>query len=128
MPSAIEPMRKLMTSGPPVVKNKTSVADIVQIMKQHGMSSVLVGEPGDTVGIISEADIVRKVVALEKDPADVTADQIMTSPLISVDIATPVYKVYRTMAEHHIRHILVTEDGRQIGFISVKDLIANPAF
>ncbi len=128
MPSAIEPMRKLMTSGPPVVKNKTSVADIVQIMKQHGMSSVLVGEPGDTVGIISEADIVRKVVALEKDPADVTADQIMTSPLISVDIATPVYKVYRTMADHHIRHILVTEDGRQIGFISVKDLIANPAF
>jgi signal-transduction protein with cAMP-binding, CBS, and nucleotidyltransferase domain len=56
------------------------------------------------------------------------ANQIMTSPLISVDIATPVYEIYRTMADHHIRHILITENGKQVGFISVKDLIAKPTF
>ncbi len=125
-PAAVEPMRKIMTSGPPIVDPNTAVAEVVQIMKQQGSGSVLVGEPGNTKGIISEADIVRKVVSLEKDPAVMKADQIMTSPLISVDITTPVYEVYRTMADKHIRHIVITDSGKQVGFISVKDLIAKP--
>jgi formate/nitrite transporter len=127
-PAAVEPIRKLMTAGPPVVDRNTSVSEVVKIMKQQGTSSVLVGEPGSAKGIVSEADIVRKVVALEKDSTNVRVDEIMTSPLISVDIKTPVYKIYRTMADHHIRHILITDGGKQVGFISVKDLIAKPTF
>jgi formate/nitrite transporter len=127
-PSAVEPIRKLMTSGPPTVVLDTSVAEVVDIMKIEGTSSVLVGEPGVALGIVSEADIVRKVVALDKQPGSVTAGQIMTSPLISVDIKTPAYDIYRTMAEYHIRHLLITENGEQVGFISVKDLVAKPAF
>lgn len=127
-PAAVEPIRKLMTDGPPIVNPITSVADAVEIMKQHGTSSVLVGEPGSATGIVSEADIVRKVVALDREPAGVRVDQIMTSPLVSVDIKTPAYEIYRTMAEHHIRHLLITDGGDQVGFISVKDLIAKPAF
>jgi signal-transduction protein with cAMP-binding, CBS, and nucleotidyltransferase domain len=118
----------MMTGGPPLVDLNTTVADVVKIMKQQLTSSVLVGEPGSAEGIISEADIVRKFVALEEDSAEVKAGQIMTSPLISVDIATPVFEVYRKMADHHIRHILVTDGGQQIGFISAKDLIAKPIF
>lgn len=127
-PAAVEPIRKLMTEGPPIVNPITSVADAVEIMKQHGTSSILVGEPGSATGIVSEADIVRKVVSLKREPADVRVDQIMTSPLVSVDIRTPAYEIYRTMAEHHIRHLLITDRGDQVGFISVKDLIAKPAF
>jgi CBS domain-containing protein len=127
-PSAVEPIRRMMTDGPPAVDLSTTVAEAVKIMKGQGTSSVLVGEPGSAKGIVSEADIVRKVVALEKDPADVKVDQIMTSPLIAVDIATPLYDIYRTMADHHIRHLLITDGGKQVGFISVKDLIAEPIF
>jgi CBS domain-containing protein len=127
-PAAVEPIRKLMTDGPPIIEPNSSVADAVEIMKQHGTSSVLVGEPGSARGIVSEADIVRKVVSVNREPADVRVDQIMTSPLISVDIKTPAYDIYRTMAEHHIRHLLITDEGEQVGFISVKDLITNPAF
>jgi formate transporter len=127
-PAAVEPIRAIMTSGPPCVDPGTSIAEIVRIMKTHSSGSVLVGTEGFAKGIISEADIVSKVVAAEKDPKEIMAEQIMTTPLISVDITTPVYKIYRKMAEHHIRHLLVTEDGKQIGFVSVKDLIAKPLF
>jgi formate/nitrite transporter len=127
-PAAVEPIRKMMTAGPPIVDPDTTVAEVVKIMNQQGTGSVLVGEPGGATGIVSEADIVRRVVALEKDSANVKVDQIMTSPLISVNIATPVYEIYRTMADHHIRHLLITDGGKQVGFISVKDLIANPIF
>jgi formate/nitrite transporter len=125
---AVEPIRNMMTDGPPTVDPATSVAEAVQIMKGRGCSSVLVGEPGNAKGIVSEADIVRKVIGLEKNPANVQVDQIMTAPLISVDIATPVYDIYRTMADHHIRHLLITQEEKQVGFISVKDLIAKPLF
>ncbi len=123
--AAVEPIRKMMTSGPPAVSSNTTVAEAVKIMKKAGSSSILVGDSGSAIGIVSEADIVRKVVALEVDPLNVQVDQIMTSPLISVDIATSVYRIYRTMADHHVRHLLITEAGKQIGFVSVKDLIAN---
>ena len=43
-----------------------------------------------------------------------------------MDIQTPVYGIYRTLAKHKIRHIIVTEDGEQVGFLSVKDLIKHP--
>jgi formate transporter len=127
-PAAVEPIRKLMTAGPPIIDPSITVAEAVKIMEQEGVSSILVGEPGNSKGIISEADIVRKVVAKGLEAANVQVAQIMTSPIISVDIATPVYKIYRTMAENHIRHLLITENGVQVGFISVKDLIAKPTF
>ena len=127
-PAAVEPVRRMMTSGPPVIAPNTAVAEAVKIMQQQGTDCVLVGELGSALGIVSEADISHKVVGLEKDPAEVRVDQIMTSPLISVDIATPIYEIYRTMSEHQIRHLPVTEDGKQVGFVSVKDLIAKPVF
>ena len=127
-PTAVEPIRKMMTAGPPIVDPDTTVAEVVKLMNQQGTGSILVGKPGDAKGIVSEADIVRRVVALEKDSANVKVDQIMTSPMISVSIATPVYEIYRTMADHHIRHLLITDGGKQVGFISVKDLIAKPVF
>lgn len=127
-PSAVEPIRKMMTAGPPIVEPHTTVAEVVKIMNQQGTGSVMVGELGAAKGIVSEADIVRRVVALEKDSANVTVDEIMTSPLISVNISTPVYEIYRTMADNHIRHLLITDGEKQVGFISVKDLIAKPIF
>jgi formate/nitrite transporter len=127
-PSAVEPIRKMMTSGPPIVELSTTAAEAVQIMKEGESNCVLVGEPGNAQGIVSEADIVREIVALDKDAADVQVDQIMTSPIISVDIATPIYEIYRTMADHHIRHLLITENDHQVGFVSVRDLIAKPVF
>ena len=126
--SAVEPIRRIMTSGPPTVDFNTTVAEAVKSMKQHGANCVLVGVPWNVKGIVSEADIVHKFVALEKDSADVKVDQIMTSPLISVDIAAPVYEIYRKMGDHHIRHLLITEDEKQVGFISVDGLVAKSIF
>ena len=126
--AAIEPIRRLMTGGPPSVAPSASVAEAIEVMKQYASSSVLVGELGKAVGIVSEADIVRKAVAVGEDPNAMRVDQIMSTPLISVDIKMPVYEIYRTMADHHIRHLLITDDGRQVGFVSVKDLIASPIF
>ncbi|KKK59875.1 hypothetical protein LCGC14_3029990, partial [marine sediment metagenome] len=123
--TAAEPIRRFMTKGPPTVAADTSVAQVVEVMKEDSIGSVLVGQVDKADGIVSEADIVRKVIAAKKDPDAVQVERIMSTPLISVDITTPIYDVYRTMTEHRIRHLVITEHGQQIGFISVKDLLKN---
>ncbi|MEW5800736.1 MAG: formate/nitrite family transporter [bacterium] len=124
--SALEPIRRCMSGGPPTINPGASVAEAVQVMQKHGSSSVLVGEPGKALGILSEKDIVYKVVAACKDPGSVPVDQVMSAPLISVDIKASVYEIYRTMASHSIRHLLITREGKQVGFVSVRDMLKNP--
>lgn len=126
--SAAEPVRKLMTEGPPVIAPDRTVTEAVETMKRHSAGSVLVGESvGHAVGIVSEADIVRKVLAADARPDTVKVEEIMSSPLISVDVRTPVYKIYHMMTEHRVRHLVITDQDRQVGFISVKDLLRGPA-
>ena len=124
--NAAEPVRRLMTAGPPSVAPETTVAQAVEVMNLQNSGSVLVGQPGNARGIVAESDIVRKVISRGQDIKQVRVDEIMSSPLITVDIKTPVYEIYRAMAEHRIRHIVITEADRQVGFVSVKDLIRQP--
>lgn len=125
--AAAEPVRKLMTKGPPTIAPDKTVAEAVETMKRHSVGSVLVGESEDkAVGIVSEADIVRKVLAAGTKPDTVKVTDIMSSPLISVDVKTPVYKIYNTMTEHGIRHLVITDQDQKVGFVSVKDLLRGP--
>ncbi len=124
--SAAEPIRRLMTDGPPIVAPGSSVAEAVQVMKEHAIGSVLVGQPGKAIGIVSEADIVRKVISANQSPASMKVEQIMSTPLVSVDVKTPVYNIYRTMADNRIRHLVITDQGQWVGFLSVKDLLRRP--
>ncbi|MBW8039758.1 MAG: CBS domain-containing protein [Planctomycetes bacterium] len=126
--AAAEPVRKIMTKGPPTIAPDKTVAEAVETMKRHSVGSVLVGESEDkAVGIVSEADIVRKVLAAGTKPDTVKVTEIMSSPLISVDVKTPVYKIYNTMTEHRIRHLVITDKDQKVGFVSVKDLLRGPA-
>lgn len=124
--TAAEPVRGFMTKGPVIVAANTSVAQAVKVMGQQNMGSVLVGANDRAEGIVSESDIVRKVIASGKNPEEIKVEDIMSSPLISVDVRTPIYKIYRTMTENRIRHLVITEKGQKIGFVSVKDLIRGP--
>ena len=122
--AAAEPVRKLMTKGPPTIAPDKTVIEAVEAMKRHSVGSILVGESDDkAVGIVSEADIVRKVLVAGAKPDTVKVGEIMSSPLISVDVKTPIYSIYNTMTEHRIRHLVITDQGQKVGFVSVKDLL-----
>ncbi len=126
--TAAEPVRKVMTKGPPMIAPDKMVAEVIEMMKRYRVGSVLVGESEDNaVGIVSEADIVRKVLAAGANLDTVKVEEIMSSPLISVDVKMPIYKIYHTMTEHRIRHLVITELGKKVGFVSVKDLLRGAA-
>jgi formate/nitrite transporter len=123
---AKEPIRRWIKSGPPAVALDSSVAEAVKVMEQQGSDSVVIRGQEGAEGIVSEADIVRKVVALGLDPATMKVDQIMRTPLISVEVKTPIYEVYRTMTDHQVQYVLITDENQPLGFVSVKDLTVQP--
>jgi len=126
--TAAEPVRKIMTKGPPMIAPDKMVVEAIEMMKRYRVGSVLVGESEDNaMGIVSEADIVRKVLAAGANLDTVKVEEIMSSPLISVDVKTPIHKIYHTMTEHRIRHLVITELGKKVGFVSVKDLLRGAA-
>lgn len=123
--AAREPVRRLMTHGPARCAPGENVAAIIKLMKEKGQSSVLVGTETAAVGIISEADIVRKVLGEGRDPARTTAQEVMSAPVVAVDVATSLHGIYQEMSARGIRHILITDHGREVGFVSVKDILRS---
>ncbi len=111
------------------IDSDTSIKDTVQFMESKNVGSLLVKKKEDYVGIVTERDLTRKVLGMGLDPAATTVESIMTTPILSLEAAEPVEDANKYMAKHGIRHLGVTEDGKIVGLLSVRDLVsfyANP--
>ena len=100
-----------------------NATEIATEMTRHNISSIVVTENGDAVGIITERDIVRKVVAWEKESGKISASEIMSSPLMTIRPSTNIIDAARIMLKHDIRRLVVKENGSPSGIVTDKDLL-----
>lgn len=107
------------------VATGTTVADAAKAMKGSRHGFAVVGPPGQLEGIVTEWDIVSKVVAEGLDPAKVVVEGIMSREIVSVESSTGIETVSRLMNEKGIRRLLVKENGVVVGFITSKTLLAR---
>jgi len=115
----------------PVISVESSVCiqEVVELMEEKNVGSLLVIENGEYVGIITERDVTRKVIAKNLDTNTTPASAIMNSPLCSLEGNRAITEANQFMADQKIRHLAVTEKGKVVGMLSVKDLVsffANP--
>ncbi|NPA33086.1 MAG: cyclic nucleotide-binding/CBS domain-containing protein, partial [Aquificae bacterium] len=115
-------VKNLKVRKVPRVLPGESVLNAVKKMSAEGASCALV--EGNPAGIITERDVLRKVVAEEKDPKLVKVEQIMSSPVVSVSKEDFLFDVLLLMAKHNIRRVGVKEGERIIGVIEDRDIIA----
>ena len=92
-------------------------------MAEKRIGSLLVIEAGEMVGIVTETDVVRKVIAARLPANSTRVGAVMNYPLIQIDINRTVRDASRLMAEKRIRHLAVTEDNKVVGLLSVRDLV-----
>lgn len=104
------------------VSPKSSVFDCADLMNKHKIGALLVMQDGKLEGIVSERDILRKVITSGTDPKSILVETIMTTNLITVLPTTTVQEAMRLVTDKRIRHLPVIEDAKLVGIISIGDL------
>ena len=104
----------------------TSVLDAAKAMARRHQGFVIVASPlGPPVGIVTEWDVLAKVVAEGVDPADVPLGDIMSTKLVSVDPNEGIDRVAQLMAEDGMRRVLVVKDSKVLGVIRARTILAR---
>jgi len=108
-----------------VVEADTPVSDAVVKMMKEGSDLILISREGEIAGIVTEQDVVKKVVAKKLNPETVRVDQVMKSPVPTVESNMDLRAARRLMAEKKLRHLPVLEKGKIIGIVTEKELIED---
>ncbi len=117
-------VERIMTPPPLQTTNEsTAVSDVSKQMNESGKGSVVVVDQNNRpIGIVTERDIVRKVVALDRDPKKITASEIMSKPLISVGPEAYIYDAALIMTKYRIRRLPIVRDNTLLGMVTATDL------
>jgi CBS domain-containing protein len=105
------------------VSNGTTVKDAVFYMAEKGVGLVPVMQADKLVGVFSERDLVKRVIAKGKTIEDTKVDEVMTKDLIISSVDEQNESILAKMKEARIRHILIIENDKLIGVLSMRDLL-----
>lgn len=119
----VESIEKVMKSGLISVLKEDSVFKVCRCMVDHKIGSVLINDKGKHIGLFSETDVVRKVIAHGIDPTKTPVSLVMSAPIKTCDAETKISQVYPLMAEAKIRHLVITLKDQIVGMISARDLL-----
>ena len=94
-------------------------------MVQNGVWSVLVERGGLPVGVITDGDIMRRCFAKRLDPEACKAQDIMSSPVLTVGPDEPIMEAMKLMAAHDVRRLFVAESGKIVGRVTQTGLFMH---
>jgi CBS domain-containing protein len=116
--------REVMTVSPACCRQDTTLDQVARLMVQHDCGEIpVVDESDKVIGVITDRDIVCRVVAEGKNPAAHTAESCMTQPVVSVSEESPVDQVVSVMEGYRIRRVPVVDGkGACAGIIAQADI------
>jgi len=103
------------------VDPELSVKEVAAIMSQKKIGSVLVKTPKG-LGILSERDIMTKIVSVGKDPAKIKARDVTTVPVTTIDASADIYEACHIFTDSDFRRLPVVEKGEIIGIVTTRDI------
>ena len=99
-----------------------SVYDAAKMMVDNNRGSVVVTRRSESIGIITERDVMKKVVAKSLDPKSTKVKAVMTSPPVTIDKDRPLREAIDLMNRKKVRRMLVTEDSKIVGIFTLRDV------
>jgi CBS domain-containing protein len=116
--------REIMTADPACCTRNTTLDQVAKMMVQNNCGGIPVIDVNDRpVGVVTDRDIVCRVVADGKNPIAYTAETCMSQPVVTVQADAPIEQVVSTMEKHQIRRVpVVDERGCCAGIISQADV------
>jgi CBS domain-containing protein len=101
-----------------------SITETARLMAAHQIGAVPVVDGDRLVGVFSERDVLTRVVAAARNPETTLVSEVMSSDLVVVDVGDSYETGLSRMQQAHVRHLLVLEEGRLAGILSLRDVLA----
>ena len=116
------PVRDVMHDKPVIVDHDTRAVDAARTMQNRDIGDVLVRIPSGGFGILTDRDLVVRLVANERDPAATTAGELCTSPAVTLDAGDTVGRAVVLMRQRSARRLPVMDNGTPVGIVTLGDL------
>ncbi|HEY9246088.1 MAG TPA: CBS domain-containing protein [Candidatus Methanoperedens sp.] len=121
------PVKDIMTREVAAIDIKSNVPQLATKMLELNVGSILITDNNRPVGIVTERDIVKKIVSKNRKPADISIKELMTTPLITIPVTEDVTDAMQKMVKLQIRRLPVVENAKLVGIVTDMDLIAVSA-
>ena len=116
-------VESVMRSPPVTVSFSDTVSTIVDKMVTRNIGAIIVESGGKPVGIVTERDILERVIRANKDPNKTKATDIMSSPIITIESNKTLTDALKIMREKRIRRLVVTRGGNLTGIITERRIL-----
>jgi len=117
-------VRDVMSSPVITVDEEATANHVAELMDKHELGCIIVtNKEGKPIGIITERDLVTRVLAKNLKPDAIKAKEVMTSPLITIEPGETISEAARKMSRLNIRRLGVVYKGELVGLISSKDIL-----
>ena len=115
-------VKEAMKTNIAKVEPNTTVLEAAQLMKKRKIGNVIIVEKKQPIGILTESDILKKVVAEGNNAKDVIVKEVMSTPIIIIDPYVTLEEAMKTMGKCNVRRLPVIENNELIGIITQKDI------
>lgn len=112
-----------MTSSVITVDPDTSIAQAAAIMSQKSIGSLIIKSNSEPEGLVTESDIISKVVSKDIQASKMTVSDVMTKNLIKIDPGSDLNEAARIMAKNNIRRLPVVNNGVLVGVLTSTDVM-----
>ena len=100
-----------------------SILQAVDAMCHAHVGALLVSEASVPVGVISERDVMTRVILARSDPAMTKVRDVMTRDIVCIGVDSPIEEAMAVMTERRCRHLPAVVDGKVVGIVSIGDLV-----
>ena len=118
-------VKDLMSTNVNVFENESTMDEVVQAMSDCDVDYVIVVQSRKPTGIITERDVIVRMLTQGLDPKVVIARAVYTNPLVTIEETATAEEAANLMKEWHIKHLPVTRDGRITGMLNYLDIAFN---
>ena len=118
-------VRDVMSKAVKTVRPNSTINEVVRKMNKFEIGSIIVADSEKPVGIITERDILRRVLEVTVAAEAMKAKEIMSSPIMTIDSQATTEEAATLMNSKHIKKIPVLENGKLVGIVTSTDIVRN---
>jgi len=115
-------VRDVMVREVITVDENSTIKEAVDIMNEFQIGSLIVLERGKAMGIVTERDFLRRVIAGAKDVMNTKVKEIMTTPLVVVEPSTDLEEAMKLMFQSKIKKLAVVDANKLVGIVTLTDI------